>query len=319
MKHLLRPRNAVVGAAVLGLAAGSFALAGTARATTATCTNIATPVSAPIGCGGIYLPDMGPTSLGGTSLALTAGGNQFNAAVDVNYYDPTNSNQDWTVFQYCLSVIGTRTPTDPCGSGVPAKNPVNGQAEYIAMLTPDGVSTDWPATTIAQGDAANDYCLSVEDVTRTVDKKPARRWVTVTRNCSVDSEFWPGQPDTPADAGTPGVVTGDINPWQVWSPVAEGTNGYALAEDYLSDNFKNTPYVLDDAGYGGPGTQELAYPAKDSTDNTTNQVWKVIGCTNPVVSLTPGFWNCPLSLASHPIQGPGRHWPGPCCGSGTYR
>jgi hypothetical protein len=297
LMNYLRPR-ARMGVAVLScaaLAAGGVALAaGSARATTATCTNIATPVSAPIGCGGLYLPGMGTgTQPDGTSLTLTADGNQFDAAVRVQAYDPSNSLQDFTVFQVCDTVIGTRTPADPCGSGTTAKNPVNGQGEYIAMLTPDGTSTDWPPSSPSLGDASNDFCLSVTEVTRTVNKKPAKRWVTVLRNCAVDAGFIPGKPDTPADAGTPGVVTGNVNPWQVWSPIASGASGYVLAEDYLSDNFKNTPYVLDDSGYGGAGTQQLAYPLKDPSQNVSNQVWKVVGCTNPVVDLTPGFYSCP--------------------------
>ena len=261
---------AVAVLAAAGLAIGGAFAAIPAGATTSTCTNIAHPVAAPIGCGGIYLPLMGTgTQPNSTSLTLTAASQTFNAKVVIDPYDTSNTLQDWTVF----TVAG-------------AHNPIDGNAEYVAMLTPNGQFAGAGAN-----DSAN-LCLSVDKVRRTVNHHRVWRWVTLLRSCQAGggANFTPGHPDTTA-GGVAGTVS-SANPWQVWSPIASGTNGYVLAEDFLSQNFHNTPYVLDDSGFGGAGTQQIAYPEKDPTDSK-NQVWKVIGCTNPVTSLTPGFYNCP--------------------------
>lgn len=277
---------AVAAAAVLACSAGVAATWTTvAHATTSTCTNIANPVAAPIGCGGIYLPGMSAsaTQPDATSYTLTASSDTFNAPVVIDPYSLSNSLQDWTVFEVCTSVGGTRTIASPCGTGSLVHNPVDGNAEYVAMLTRDGT----PNVTL---NTAGNYCLSVTEVTRLAGGRHVHRWVTALRDCNLDGQtFYAGAPQSPLpNGGLPGVVT-SVNRWQVWSATGSGSNGYVLAEDYLSVNFRNTLYVLDDAGFGGPGTQQLAFPENDGR----NEIWKVIGCTAPVTTLTPGFYDCP--------------------------
>jgi len=262
-------------AGVLALAGGmgAAALAGPASATTSTCTNIAHPTSPPIGCGGIYLPGLGNgTQPNASSLTLSATGSVWNSKVVIEPYSASDSSEDWTVFQYNLG-------------GVQVKDPLDGQGEYVAMYTPDGVplghTGSGPVTTADWNSSAN-LCLSVE--------KPAgwKHWWTVLRTCSsAGAAFTPGTPN--GGAGNPGIVT-SANQWQVFSPVPV-TGGYVLAEDTVSNGFHshNTLETLNDTGWGGPGTWQMLYPESD----TANSIWKVVGCTNPVTSLTPGFYNCP--------------------------
>ena len=63
------------------------------------------------------------------------------------------------------------------------------------------------------------------------------RWVTALRDCNLDGQtFYAGAPQSPLpNGGLPGVVT-SVNRWQVWSATGSGSNGYVLAEDYLSVN-----------------------------------------------------------------------------------
>ena len=262
-----------------------------AHATTATCTNIAHPVAAPVGCGGVYLPLLGSgTQPDGTSLTLTAADDFWNGHVTVQPYDPASSAQDFTVFEVC-SAAAPPPPaglTDSCGPGTnPVTDPLSGQAEFVAEATPDGQHL---GASHNLNDPGN-LCLSVERVTSWIRGHRAARWRTVLRTCNTGgASFTAGSPSSPPSAGngTGGSVTSP-NPWQTWSPVpADG--GYVLANNELSNGYHtNTPFVLDDTGGGGPGTWLTAYQETDQP----NQVWKVIGCTNPVTSLTPGFYNCP--------------------------
>lgn len=235
--------------------AGTAVIAAPAGATTSTCTNIANPTSPPIGCGGIYLPGLGSgTQPNSSSLTLSATGSAWNDKVVIQPYSASDSSEDWTVYEY------DDTP------GHQAIDPIANTGEYVAEYSPNGVPSH--------------LCLSVE-------KPPGwKHWWTVLRTCG--GTFTQGT-SSGTGGGNPGTVT-NANKWQVWSPVPV-TGGYVLAEDTVSNGFHshNTLEVLNDTGWGGAGTWQMLYPESD----TANSIWKVIGCTNPVTSLTPGFFNCP--------------------------
>ena len=278
--------------------AGTAVLAAPAGATTSTCTNIANPTSPPIGCGGIYLPGMGSgTQPNSSSLTLSATGSSWNDKVVIEPYSASDSSEDFTVFEVCNTVAGPRTAASPCGSGTPTIDPISGRNEYVAEYTPNGDNVDGNAipanlTGTPAADASNsldNLCISVE--------KPAgwKHWWTVLRTCSTyGAEFFGGSPAPLPSGGVPGVVTSTnpnhANPYQIFSPVPV-TGGYVLAEDAVSGGFHsgNSLQVLNDTAQGGAGTWQMLYPETD----TANAIWKVIGCTNPVTSLTPGFYNCP--------------------------
>ena len=98
------------------------------------------------------------------------------------------------------------------------------------------------------------------------------------RNCNTNGTFTEGLND---GIHFNAVTSGHANAYQVWAPVT-GQNGLLMVNDSLTGyKHNNTPYVLDDSGWGGAGTQALAYPENDGA----NQVWSVIGCTDPVKAL----------------------------------
>src|SRR6266568_3445186 len=222
--------TALAAGAVLA-AALAAAGATAARATTGTCTSIATPVSAPIGCGGVYLPLLGSgIQPDASSLTLTAASDTWNAQVTVTPYGRHLGGTINSTGNLCLSVEAVR----------------------------DGPRTWWGGLAI--------------------------RWHAVERTCNTfGAHFTAGAPD--GGAGVPGVVN-LANRFQTWSPIP-AAGGYVLANNALSGNAFNHPLVLD--ARGGRGPQVLAFPENDRA----NEIWKVIGCTNPVTALTPGFFSCP--------------------------
>ena len=260
------------------LAGGAvLAVAAPAGATTLTCTNIASAISGPIGCGGLQL---GYTANG--TLDLAGGGNYWNAPATVQLDSQANSNEDWTVYAISGSV------TDGPGA----------LGEFVAMYTPLGKipsfthvggpgssgtnATPVPGEVFTAG--SSDYCLSVENI----GTGAALRWKTVLRNCNSNGDFTEGANTGAAPFNA--VQPGHANAYQVWAPVT-GHDGLLMVNDSLSRGYKhnNTPYVLDDSGWGGAGTQAIAYPENDGT----NQVWSVIGCTDPVKALNTGYQFCP--------------------------
>src|SRR6266705_2224711 len=278
--------TALAAGAVLA-AALAAAGATAARATTGTCTSIATPVSAPIGCGGVYLPLLGSgIQPDASSLTLTAASDTWNAQVTVTPYSASDSAQDFTVWQACSFTVGSApvapTAAMPCGTnGSPVLDPVSGFGEYVAEVTPDGRHLGGTIN------STGNLCLSVEavrDGPRTWWGGLAIRWHAVERTCNTfGAHFTAGAPD--GGAGVPGVVN-LANRFQTWSPIP-AAGGYVLANNALSGNAFNHPLVLD--ARGGRGPQVLAFPENDRA----NAIWKVIGCTKPVTALTPGFFSCP--------------------------
>ena len=281
-------RRAAIAAAGVALALFGLAYwAGGADATTGTCLNIATPISQPIGCGGLYFAGLGSgIQPNGTSLTLTAASPTWNAHVTGQPYDAARSDQDWTVYQRCTTVSGPRSPASPCGTGGTITTDPDGQAEFVAELTPLGHHV---------GGAINNsgnLCLSVEGVLNgpVVHHHHALRWRTVLRTCDTNGAvFTAGIPDGGADAGTTGIVTSP-NFWQTWSPFGPVGSGFVFANNALSGNAFNHPFVLDVPGSSHvPGQWLLAYPENDQA----NQVGRIIGCTGAPNQITPGHYDCP--------------------------
>jgi len=278
---------AALALAVLGVTAW---VAGGAGATTLTCTNIAhavtTPIAQPIGCGGLYFSGLGSgIQPNGTSLTLTAPNPQWNSHVTTAVYDPSRSDQDFTVYQRCNTVAGTRTVASPCGTGTPTLDP-DGQAEFVAEATPLGHHLGGTIN------SSGNLCLSVEAVFNgpIVHHHHALRWRTVLRTCnSLGAFFYAGIPNGGADAGTTGVVTSP-NFWQTWSPFGPVGSGFVFANNALSGNAFNHKFVLDQPGGSHvPGAWLLAFPENDQP----NQVARIIGCTGAPNQITPGHFDCP--------------------------
>ena len=83
------------------------------------------------------------------------------------------------------------------------------------------------------------------------------------------------------------------NRYQVWAPV-QGAAGLEMINESLSGGFRNggtgnTPYVLDDKGFGGTGTRALAFPENDGL----NQQFSIVGCTEPITGLNTSYALCP--------------------------
>jgi hypothetical protein len=280
-------RITALAAGIVLLASAAVAATWPAAATTGTCTNIASPISLPIGCGGVFLPKLGGGIQPNTSsLTLTAAADNWNAPITLTPYNPADATQDFTVYQVCdFTAAPFNAPTAPtaalpCGTnGHPVLDPVSGFGEYVAEVTPLGQHLGGAINAIGN------LCLSVE----AVHDGPWHhlRWHVVERTCNTyGAHFTEGIPSSPVSLhGVAGVVN-LANHFQTWSPIP-ASGGYVLANNALSGNFFNHPFVLD--ARGGHGPSVLAFPENDQA----NEIWKVIGCTNPVTSLTPGFFSCP--------------------------
>lgn len=293
MFKLTRFRRLAAAAAAVAIAGGGLALAAAlpAAATTGTCTNIASPIALPIGCGGVYLPKLGSgIQPNASSLTLTAASDFWNAPITLSPYSSADSTQDFTVYEVCnftsapFNAPTAPTAALPCGTnGSPVIDPVSGFKEFVAEVTPLGNHIGGAINNIGN------LCLSVEAVADgpAHHHHHAIRWHVVERTCNTyGANFTEGIPSSPVGLhGVAGVVN-LANHWQTWSPIP-ANGGYVLANNALSGNFFNHPFVLD--ARGGHGPNVIAFPENDQV----NQIWKVIGCTNPVTSLTPGFFSCP--------------------------
>ena len=266
---------ALTGLLGLGLAAAP------ASATTGTCTAHAgalTPPS-PIGCGGLQLLYAGHGDLG-----ISAAGNFSNAKV-VMAAEASNSSQDFTVFQ--LPDFHTGSPF--AGEG--------NLGEFVAMFTPLGQIPGNPHNDFdpssALGHKSMQFCISVQNQLVRVRGHLVQRWKGVLRNCwSHDTTFF----------GPSGAVPGGVshpNPYQVWEPIV-GDGGLSFVNKaLLSRSLRhglggNGNYVLDDSGFGGPGTQVIAFLQKSGGTTSQNQEWRVRGCTDPGASLNGGAdTDCP--------------------------
>lgn len=279
----IRKQLAALAGAGMLLAGLGFALAGPASATTLTCTGIQNQTVPPFGCGGA---ELAYNAKGTLDLAVLDGGNYWNSKVGFKTASTSDTSEDWTVFAVDGSVKG--------GPG--------GLGDYVAMYTPDGKikSFQQPAGTThtnavpAPGNftvGTDVYCLSVENLNN--GPGGSLRWRTVLRNCNTDGTFSYGTNTTTAPMYN-SVSSSHANRYQVWSPV-QVSKGLEMINESLSNdhphNFNkgNTPYVLDDSGYGGSGTWGLAFPENDGI----NQQFSIIGCTEPITGLNTSYQLCP--------------------------
>jgi hypothetical protein len=116
----------------------------------------------------------------------------------------------------------------------------------------------------------------------------ALRWRDVLRTCdSFGAVFTAGFPD--GGSGVTGIVTSP-NPWQTWSPFGPVGDGFVFANDMLSGNLFNHPFVEDvPGGSHVPGQWLLAFQENDQP----NQVGRIVGCTGAPNQITPGHFDCP--------------------------
>jgi len=276
-------RLAVAAAAVAVVTGGASYAAVSAGATTLTCTGVQNATATPFGCGGAQLAYSAKGMLDLAVLgAGSPSGNYWNSPVGVSTDSQSSTREDFTVFAVNGSV----------------KDGPGGLGEYVAVYTPDGKFASFTGTvngvpgsyTNAVPDkqtsfqvGTNVYCISVENL------KTAKgiRWFTVLRNCNTNGTFEYGDNTTVHENS---VSPSHANAYQVWAPVS-GANGLLLVNESLSHNFKhgNTPFVLDDTGFGGSGMQGLAYPENDGL----NQEWSIIGCSQPITGLNTGYQFCP--------------------------
>lgn len=290
----IKSKLAIAASAVVLGAGLAMSTSLTAHATTGTCTANPVPVGAePVGCGGVYLPlDGSGIQPNSSSLTLTATSDFWNAGVTVAPYNNTDASQDFTVYQACdfnnpgpfnggVPILPTHL--NPCGkNGTPVLNP-DGFKEFVAEVTPDGAHL---------GGAVNspsNLCLSVEGVADgpVHNGHHALRWHVVLRTCDTYGAVFTSGKGDGTTTGVAGVVN-LANHWQTWSPIP-ANGGYVLANNALSGNEFNHPFVLDKRGGGLSPGPVIAFPENDQA----NEIWKVIGCTSPVTDLTPGFFSCP--------------------------
>lgn len=288
MFKLTRFKRIAAAAAATALAGGGLALAAAlpASATTLTCTNLAHATNPPIGCGGAQLAysakgtlDLGVLGLGNST------GNYWNSPVGFLTSSQSNIREDFTVF-----AVDGNVHSGPGGLG-----------SYVVMYTPDGNiptfmqggvtktnTTPTIGTSFTVG--TNVYCISVENLNN--GPHGALRWRTVLRNCNTDGTFEYGVNNGTGPFNS--VSHSHANRFQVWSPVS-GSAGLEMINLSLSKdhphgfNKSNTPYVLDDSGFGGNGTWGLAFPENDGL----NQEFSIIGCTDPITALSTGYQFCP--------------------------
>ena len=109
-------------AAAAAMAAGTgVAVTWTAQATTLTCTNISTAITAPYGCGGLQ---------SGTGLDLAHVSNTWNGLVTAQA-DASTTTEDWTAFAVKPPTVVPPPPAHITGG--------DGYGVYVAMATPGGL------------------------------------------------------------------------------------------------------------------------------------------------------------------------------------
>jgi len=278
-----------IAAAALGVSAAAAMVAGSmpaAQAATLSCTSKES-------CGGADLnfSGHGPLSLSVLDHTSVNGGfGVNNERVGFNTSGLHNGTQDFTVFQ----TYGQTT-----GHGG-----VYGFGDYTVMFTPGG---DLPFTGTGVGgaiqggdrlDSTNEtsvpYCISVEDTYPIVNGHRAQRWSLVLRNCLA-------QNGTYFVAGNKGSDMAGVvhypNLYQQFAPT-ETSDGFlkfqdvALNSAHFRHGFGGRNFVMDDRGFGGPGTWGIVYPEKDVTQNVSNQEFTIIGCTKPVTVFNTQYFDC---------------------------
>jgi len=271
---------------VSGAGLAGVLTSGTAQASSFSCTSRTA-------CGGDVLAYTAKGTLALSVLtpdANTNGGSGYwNEPVGFGAEDyPSGTGaQDFTVFQVA-------------GEPGPGQGGEFGHGEYVVMYTPGG---QLPADPVITGKTGTQtaYCLSVQDLYRTVRGHRAQRWATVLRPCDT---FAGGVLQSAAPVFTQATATAtpqvtDADPYQLWAPV-EVSGPYLEYQNTGLDNsssyrhgYGGVNFVLDDTAFGGAGTQGLAFPENDGA----NQKGTIIGCSDPITSFNPVYYDCPAGPA----------------------
>ena len=237
----------------------------------------------------------GPQPNSGTlALTTSASGNYWNSPLSFGLYNPSDSKQDFTVYEVCNAVdpvVADRTETNPCGTGTgdtPVFNAASNKPLFVTEVTPLGKHLD-PTGINGPGN----LCVSWEALP--IGPHHKYRFAMVERTCnSLGATFYAGIDDgtapgpAPARTGTgvTGVVTSS-NPYQTFSAIP-GNGGDLIANEALSHNFHNLLYVVDDKALGYPSGPAILYPENDGS----NQIAQFAGCNGAV--LTTGVsYTCP--------------------------
>lgn len=287
-----RAMQLLSGVALAGaLFAGAVTATGGASASTLSCTDHES-------CGGADLNFSGHGQLSLSVLdtsTVNAGFGYNNERVGFNTSGQHNGTQDFTVFQQ--------------SGETPGHGGVYGFGNYTVMYTPGGhlPFTHPGGGALQQGDTvtATDetsvpYCISVEDTYPVVGGHKVQRWALVLRNCFATHNvaFTVG---THADAATSTTeveaTVSHPNLYQEFAPT-ETSDGFlkfqdvALNNSHLRHGFGGRNFVMDDRGFGGPGTWGIVFPEKDVTQNASNQEFTIIGCTEPVTVFNSQYFDC---------------------------
>ena len=246
-------------------------------------------------CGGATLAytAKGPLSLAVLDPAPSTNGGfgYWNEPVGVNTTGLSGGSEDFTVFQLTGETTG--------------RGGLYGYGEYVVMYTPGGLLPDDPAVTGQQAGSQTAYCVSVQDVYRTVRGHLVQRWGLVLRNCDAvgrwgSAVFTRGIAATSTTAEQAAVVE-NPDPYQLWAPVE--TVGPSLEFQDVALNSAGyrhggggQNFVMDDTALGGAGTAGIAFPENDQL----NQRWSIDGCTRPVTVFNTAYFNCPAGPAPAP-------------------
>jgi hypothetical protein len=288
---MFRRTVALAAGAVLA-AALAFAAAWPARATTGTCLGTQNPVSGPVSCGGLFLPKMNPAGgvqpNTGTLSLTTPPSDYWNAPLSFDLYSPSDSRQDFTVYERCTAAgpVGTRTEANPCGTGgTPVLNAASGEPEFVTEVTPLGKHLGGALNTIGN------LCVSWEALP--IGPHHRFRFAMVERTCNtfgatfyagIDDGIFPNPPYS--NTGVTGIVVSP-NLFQTFAAVP-GNGGDLIANDALSNNFHNLLYVVDDRAFGYPSGAAILYPENDGA----NQIASFLGCNGAVLTTGVSF-TCP--------------------------
>lgn len=256
-QHVAAAAAATLLAAAAPVAWFAAAGAGIAAAATDSCASTPQPVSGSVGCGALFLPNVGYAHAR-YALALTAAGRVYGARAEV---EPLGASplQDWMFYGVCNGLTQDRSASKPCGSGGKL---IKGQvvlrlAEYGSQ--PPGGVNSFSSLCLTDGNG-----------------RAYLGW------CQSGSAFYDeGFADPPVSNGAPPVVV-HPNPSQTWGLSTDGS-GAVLRNGY-------SHRYLDDTNSGGPSVKTITYARNGSAD----QRWQIMGCTNPLPWYV-GYWGCTTS------------------------
>lgn len=218
MRRRMIAAATVTAMAATAIPAAFMTTSSRAAAVTATCYNSQQPVSGPVGCGTLFLPDV-TYPHAGNALTLTATADAPWTPVTA---EPMSGSpaQDWTIYLACTAVSEDRVPVMPCGS---AGKPQAGR--YVIEYTPGGLQP--PGGTNSQ----QSLCLDGNGTTVTL------------ANCQAGGAFYlPGYPYPPQSNGVPPAAQSVIAA-ETWIITSSGIIYNAASGLRLAD-----PHS------GGPGT-----------------------------------------------------------------